>query len=258
MKDKIFGVLQRVGRSFMLPIALLPVAGLLLGLGSSFTNATMLEAYNLTGIMGQGTFIYAILSVMSAAGNSVFANLPLLFAMGVAIGMAKNEKEVAALAAAESDTKKTDNSSTGGEVYAPMQGKVIPLAEVGDGVFSEGMLGGGVAIEPESGRVTAPFDGEVQMVYETKHALGLMSEDGIELLIHIGIDTVQLNGECFDIKVADGQKIKKGQLLAQADLDGITKAGYRTVTPVIVTNSDDFETLEVFTDNSGDKIISVK
>lgn len=161
-------------------------------------------------------------------------------------------------AAAESDTKKTDNSPSGGEVYAPMQGKVIPLAEVDDGVFSEGMLGGGVAIEPENGRVTAPFDGEVQMVYETKHALGLMSEDGIELLIHIGIDTVQLNGECFDIKVADGQKIKKGQLLAQADLDGITKAGYRTVTPVIVTNSDDFETLEVFTDNSGDKIISVK
>ena len=76
MKDKIFGVLQRVGRSFMLPIALLPVAGLLLGLGSSFTNTTMLETYNLMGIMGPGTIIYSILSVMSAAGNSVFANLP--------------------------------------------------------------------------------------------------------------------------------------------------------------------------------------
>ena len=100
MKDKIFGVLQRVGRSFMLPIALLPVAGLLLGLGSSFTNTTMLETYNLMGIMGPGTVIYSILSVMSAAGNSVFANLPLIFAVGVAIGMAKKEKEVAALAAA--------------------------------------------------------------------------------------------------------------------------------------------------------------
>ena len=100
MKDKIFGVLQRVGRSFMLPIAILPVAGLLLGLGSSFTNETMLQTYNLTKIMGQGTVLNAIFQVMSDAGNIVFANLPIIFAMGVAIGMAKKEKEVAALAAA--------------------------------------------------------------------------------------------------------------------------------------------------------------
>ena len=100
MKDKIFGVLQRVGRSFMLPIAILPVAGLLLGVGGSFTNETMLEAYGLMGIMGPGTFLNAILKVMSAAGDIVFANLPIIFAMGVAIGMAKKEKEVAALAAA--------------------------------------------------------------------------------------------------------------------------------------------------------------
>ncbi len=99
MKDKIFGVLQRVGRSFMLPIAILPVAGLLLGLGGSFTNETMLEAYGLMGIMGPGTIINQILQVMNAAGNIVFANLPVIFAMGVAIGMAKKEKEVAALAA---------------------------------------------------------------------------------------------------------------------------------------------------------------
>ncbi|MBD7911154.1 MULTISPECIES: PTS transporter subunit IIABC [Clostridium] len=100
MKDKIFGVLQRVGRSFMLPIAILPVAGLFLGLGSSFTNQTMLEAYGLTNLIGPGTFVYSILSVMSAAGNVVFTNLPLIFAMGVAIGMAKKEKDVAALSAA--------------------------------------------------------------------------------------------------------------------------------------------------------------
>lgn len=99
MKDKIFGVLQRVGRSFMLPIAILPVAGLLLGIGSSFTNETMLNAYGLMGIMGPGTVLNAVFTVMSAAGNVVFNNLPLVFAMGVAIGMAKKEKEVAALAA---------------------------------------------------------------------------------------------------------------------------------------------------------------
>ena len=100
MKDKIFGVLQRVGRSFMLPIAILPVAGLLLGVGGSFTNETMLATYGLMGIMGPGTMLNAILQVMSAAGDIVFANLPIIFAMGVAIGMAKKEKEVAALSAA--------------------------------------------------------------------------------------------------------------------------------------------------------------
>ena len=100
MKDRIFGVLQRVGRSFMLPIAILPVAGLLLGIGGSFTNATMLETYGLTGILGPGTVLFAIFEVMREAGDIVFANLPIIFAMGVAIGMARREKEVAALAAA--------------------------------------------------------------------------------------------------------------------------------------------------------------
>ena len=100
MKDKIFGVMQRIGRSFMLPIAILPVAGLFLGIGGSFTNETMLEAYGLMSIMGPGTFINAILQVLNAAGSIVFSNLPIIFAMGVAIGMAKQEKEVAALSAA--------------------------------------------------------------------------------------------------------------------------------------------------------------
>ena len=100
MKDKIFGVLQRVGRSFMLPIAILPVAGLFLGIGGSFTNATMIEAYGLSGILGQGTLLYNFLMVLNKCGDIVFANLPIIFAMGVAIGMAKKEKEVAALAGA--------------------------------------------------------------------------------------------------------------------------------------------------------------
>lgn len=100
MKDKIFGVLQRVGRSFMLPIALLPVAGLLLGIGSSFTNPTTIETYNLGGVIYEGGVLYTILDIMSKTGSAVFDNLALLFAMGVAIGMAKKEKEVAALSGA--------------------------------------------------------------------------------------------------------------------------------------------------------------
>ncbi len=100
MRDKIFGVLQRVGRSFMLPIAILPVAGLLLGIGGSFTNATMIEAYHLEAVLGEGTLLHSLLLVLSDCGNIVFANLPIIFAMGVAIGMAKKEKEVAALSGA--------------------------------------------------------------------------------------------------------------------------------------------------------------
>ena len=99
MKDKIFGVLQRVGRSFMLPIAILPVAGLLLGLGSSFTNATTIATYGLQGILGEGTLLHSLLIIMNKVGSAIFDNLPLIFAVGVAIGMAKKEKEVAALSA---------------------------------------------------------------------------------------------------------------------------------------------------------------
>ena len=99
MKDKIFGVLQRVGRSFMLPIAILPVAGLLLGIGSSFTNQTTIATYGLQKVLGEGTFLNALLVIMSEVGSAVFDNLPIIFALGVAIGMAKKEKEGSALSA---------------------------------------------------------------------------------------------------------------------------------------------------------------
>ena len=100
MREKIFGVLQRIGRSFMLPIAILPAAGLLLGLGSSFTNSAMIKTYGLEKVLGSGTVLNEFLTVLMKAGNAVFNNLPLIFAIGVAIGMAKKEKEVAALSAA--------------------------------------------------------------------------------------------------------------------------------------------------------------
>ena len=152
MKDKIFGVLQRVGRSFMLPIALLPVAGLFLGIGGSFTNVTTLEAYGLMGIMGPGTILYAILSVMSKAGDIVFANLPILFAMGVAIGMAKKEKEVAALAAAVAffimHASINAMISLNGGVDAMLEGataSVVGITSLQMGVFGGIIVGLGVA-----------------------------------------------------------------------------------------------------------------
>lgn len=146
------------------------------------------------------------------------------------------------------------------EILAPISGTAIELSQVEDGVFSEGMLGQGAAIEPSEGKVYAPFDGEVNMVFDTKHALGLTSRDGIELLIHIGIDTVQLNGLYYNIHVNDGDKIKAGDLLAEFDIEAIKSAGYRTVTPVIITNSDDytsFNLLKTGSIQSGDRFYSV-
>ncbi len=161
----------------------------------------------------------------------------------------------------EKKPAESKKESVAADIYLPMNGNVISLAEINDGVFSEGMLGEGVAVEPSDGVVVAPFDGVVQMVYDTKHALGLMSDTGIELLIHVGIDTVQLNGKCYDVVVENGQKIKKGDVLAKVDLEGIKDAGYRTVTPVIITNSDEFSEIKTVATgncNSGDKIITVK
>lgn len=152
MKDKIFGVLQRVGRSFMLPIAILPIAGLLLGIGSSFTNETMLEAYGLTGIIHQGNLLYALLNVMSNAGTVIFDNLALLFAMGVAIGMAKREKEVAALSGAVAflvmhKTIEAMIENTGGveNMLENSTAEVLGITTLQMGVFGGIIVGLGVA-----------------------------------------------------------------------------------------------------------------
>lgn len=152
MKDKIFGVLQRVGRSFMLPIALLPVAGLLLGVGSSFTNETMLETYSLTGVIYPGSVIYTILDIMNQCGSAVFNNLALLFAMGVAIGMAKKEKEVAALSGAigylvmNTAISAMIGAAGGVEAMAPNStASVLGITTLQMGVFGGIIVGLGVA-----------------------------------------------------------------------------------------------------------------
>ncbi|MGN1105544.1 MAG: PTS transporter subunit EIIC, partial [Huintestinicola sp.] len=152
MKDKIFSVLQRVGRSFMLPIALLPVAGLLLGIGSSFTNPTTLETYGLTSVIREGGILYTILDIMSKTGSIVFDNLALLFAMGVAIGMAKKEKEVAALSGAigyliMNTAISTLISASGGAEVMPANSTTTSLGitTLQMGVFGGIIVGLGVA-----------------------------------------------------------------------------------------------------------------
>lgn len=139
----------------------------------------------------------------------------------------------------------------GFKVYAPLQGKNIKLKDVSDPTFADEILGKGTAIRPENGNVYAPFDGEVVFVANTKHALSLVSEDGkVELLVHVGLDTVKLDGKGFDVKVNNGDKFKKGDLLMVADLDFISKEGYDTVTPVIVCNSDAFKSVNALKEGS--------
>ncbi|EAF0862296.1 PTS beta-glucoside transporter subunit IIBCA [Listeria monocytogenes] len=122
-------------------------------------------------------------------------------------------------------------------IYSPLQGELIALNDVKDEVFSAGIMGAGVAILPASGEIRAPFDGTVLNVFQTKHAIGLISKQGVELLIHVGLDTVNLNGQFFDIEVSESEEIKKGDLLGTFELDTIKKAGYDITTPIIVTNS---------------------
>lgn len=125
-------------------------------------------------------------------------------------------------------------------VYAPLNGTIVPLDKVNDETFAGEMLGKGIAVLPSAGMVYAPFDGEVVTLFPTKHALGLKSDSGVELLIHVGLETVGLNGKHFTAHVKDAQRMKKGDLLLEFDLDAIQKEGYDIVTPLIISNTDDY------------------
>ncbi|WP_099225233.1 PTS beta-glucoside transporter subunit IIBCA [Listeria costaricensis] len=122
-------------------------------------------------------------------------------------------------------------------IYSPIEGQLIDLKDVKDEVFSSGMMGSGAAILPTNGEIRAPFDGTVLNVFKTKHAIGLISKQGVELLIHVGLDTVNLNGQFFDIAVTETQEVKQGDVLGTFDLAAIQEAGYDVTTPIIVTNS---------------------
>jgi len=141
-------------------------------------------------------------------------------------------------ATAEKEEKKQTSEQV---IKSPMNGTIIPLSEVPDAVFSSEMLGKGFGVEPSEGKAYAPVDGEVTTVFDTKHAIGLMSKNGVELLIHMGMDTVKLNGKGFDVKVKTGDQVKAGDLLAEFDMDFIKGEGYPVTTAVVVTNTDDCE-----------------
>lgn len=125
-------------------------------------------------------------------------------------------------------------------IGSPVKGKAVPLSSVNDPTFSEGMLGQGIAICPEDSKIYAPADGTIGMVFNTLHAVSLTTKEGVEILIHIGLDTVKMNGEGFKGYVKAGDTVKKGDLLLEVDLDKVKAAGYDTITLMLICNTDDY------------------
>lgn len=174
-----------------------------------------------------------------------------------------NEEDEAPASTTPAFSAPASISAAAGEAQAaaPLAGRALPLTDVNDAVFSQKVMGDGLAIQPSEGKVYAPFDGEVASLFETKHAIGLMGDNGMELLIHIGIDTVNLQGQYYDAHVKVGDRVKKGDLLISFDKDAIEKAGYETVTPIILTNTDNYTTIEAQTGcevRPGDTVLTVK
>lgn len=126
-------------------------------------------------------------------------------------------------------------------IGAPLKGEVVESSAINDPTFAEEMLGKGLAIKPAEGKVYAPFDGTVAMVFDTKHAISLASDKGAEVLIHVGLDTVMLKGEHYTAHVENGAVVKKGDLLLEFDMAAIAEAGYDTITPVVICNTDDYK-----------------
>lgn len=135
-------------------------------------------------------------------------------------------------------------------VESPVSGRLVSLKEVNDPTFSEEILGKGAAVIPSGNRICAPISGKISTMFPTGHAAAITGDNGVSVLIHVGLDTVKLKGEFFTIHAADGQEVKKGDLLMEADIEKIKEAGYDVITPVIVCNPDDFS--EIRMEESGD------
>ena len=161
-------------------------------------------------------------------------------------------------------TEGAENTETNGKaiiLYSHMNGTAVKLEDVEDEVFSQKILGEGAAVEPSEGKLYAPCDGKIDSVFDTKHAVNMVSIEGVEILLHIGIDTVKLGGQYFEAHVSDGQEVKKGDLLISFDMDKIKAAGYKVTTPLIIGNTDDYASVEPVAQNSvsaGDMILKIK
>ena len=206
---------------------------------TSLVNEALLKSTGASGVVVKGNGIQVIYGPSVTIVKSNFEE----FVEKVHFGTIVMPDTVAAPAPAAEAPKKTKTMEDA--VYAAhMNGEMKLMCEVEDETFAQCMLGDGVAIEPSEGKLYAPCDGKVDSVFDTKHAVSLISKEGSEILLHIGIDTVQLGGKFFETHVKDGQEVKKGDLLVSFDIDAIKKAGYKVTTPCIICNTDDYSAIK--------------
>jgi PTS system beta-glucosides-specific IIC component len=222
----IYGVNLRLKKPFYYGIAGGAIGGAIAAIGGSASNAFVFPSLlGLTAYMQVGSFTMQLIGVGVAVLIALTATLVLGFDD---------------LPAAEAEPELIPPAPGALEVAAPVSGETVPLAQVKDKVFASGALGKGIGIVPSAGTVYAPFGGTVVSAFPTGHAFGIKSADGVEALIHIGIDTVQLNGKGFTPAVAQGQVVEAGDLLATVDLDAVTAAGYDPTTVMVITNTAQF------------------
>lgn len=235
------------------------VAGALGAVVASFFNVAY---YAYAGLPGLLTVVNAInpenpTSIMGIAIGCAIAVIGSIILVQI-VGFGEESEEVKEDIIKEVATTLLDNNK---EIKNPLSGKVLPLSKVEDAVFSSGAMGNGIAIDPTDNKVYAPFDGTVEFIAETKHAIGLKSDDGVELLIHVGMDTVKMNGKGLDVKTKVNERVKEGDLLLEFDRNEIQKEGYSLITPVVITNSNNYEQDELCIDEEalfGKSIINLK
>lgn len=214
------------------------------GIGGALIGFSGVKAFSsgLVSLLTIPTFISTIDGVDSSVMMAVVAT-------GISFALAFLGTLMLGFDEAEQDKKLEEKQqTTAGETIlttrhtlkSPMTGKILPLSDVPDQVFSSGAMGKGIAIDPENGELIAPADGEITTIFPTGHAVGITTKDGIEILIHIGMDTVELEGEGFETFVNQGDQVKAGDLLVRFDIEKIKAAGYSTITPIVITNTDTF------------------
>ncbi|MGG7214727.1 beta-glucoside-specific PTS transporter subunit IIABC [Clostridium nigeriense] len=203
--------------------------------------------FRTTGYMVGGLGIFALPSYISPSGiDKGFYGMVIAMIAGLVLGcitmfvIYKDDEKENVLKNENKDVIKSTELISKEVIISPVKGEVLPLEMVKDEVFSKGLLGKGIAIEPSEGKVVSPVDGVITTLFPTYHAIGITSDNGAEILIHIGMDTVQLDGKGFTPKIAQGDRVKAGQLLLEFDINAIKEAGFSVTTPVIITNSDSY------------------
>ncbi|MDR4946595.1 beta-glucoside-specific PTS transporter subunit IIABC [Neobacillus cucumis] len=225
------------------------------GVGGAIIGAT---AGKLWMFGGMGVFVIPAFIKPGAALDmsfwGVIISLVVSFVVGFILTYLFGFKEAASKEETKVETKVEVKKEDGPvEVVSPIKGEIVPLSEVKDQVFSSEAMGKGVAINPSEGKVFSPVNGEVTIMFKTKHAIGLTSEDGAQILIHVGMDTVELDGKHFTAHVNQGDIVKAGDLLVEFDVEAIKAAGYQVVTPIVVTNTPDYQEIKVLQAGQVDK-----